>query len=594
MKQINYFKLYLGLFTLLAMSCEMQEFPQSEVSKDPVFKTEAGLKLYSNSFYDILPSAEDIYLGDDMSDFIARSSINQFLTNSYGPNQASGWEWSGLRNINFFIANCTDEAVSPEIRKHYIGLARFFRAFFYFDKVKRFGDVPWINRVPDINDTELLYAERNSRTLVMDSVLADINYACTHITTENNASSSTITKWVAYALKSRICLFEGTFRKYHTTLELENTVDFWLEESVNAAKEIIENSDYKINISAPADVSYRNLFISTTPVNTEIMLAVVMSQDLGVLHAANWKYTSPTFGVKSSLTRTFINTYLKLDGTPFTTGEDYKQMPFSREVKDRDLRLKQTIRLGDYTRTHGGQTIPAPPAFGYVLTGYQPIKWVLDDTYYDLRDYNDNSVSIFRFAEVLLNFAEAKAELGTLTDSDWSISIGALRSRAGITNGLDRLPSRVDTYLQSTYFPEVDDPVLLEIRRERAIELVMEGFRFHDLIRWKRGDLMRINWRGFYVPALDVPMDLNEDGIDDVIFVKQIPEPLPDVSYEFVQVSETINGEPNPQRLTNDTSGELTWLDNIPRVWNDRNYYYPIPEEDVLMNPKLGQNPGWN
>lgn len=104
---------------------------------------------------------------------------------------------------------------------------------------------------------------------------------------------------------------------------------------------------------------------------------------------------------------------------------------------------------------------------------------------------------------------------------------------------------------------------------------------------------MKINWRGFYVPALDIPMDLNEDGIDDVIFVNQVPNPLPDVSYEFVQVSETINGEPNPQRLTNGTSGELTWLDNIPRVWTDRNYYYPIPEEDVLMNPNLNQNPGW-
>ena len=590
---MKYFNLYIALFALLMTSCEMEELPQAEVSKEPVFNTEAGLELYSNSFYNILPSAQDIYLGDDMSDFIASNSIDQFLTNSYGPNQASGWSWSDLRNINFFIENCTDETIAPEVREHYIGLARFFRAFFYFEKVKRFGDVPWISQVPDINDTELLYAGRDPRTLVMDSVLADIDYACTHITKENDASSSTITKWVAYALKSRICLFEGTFRKYHTELGLQSSADAWLQEAAAAAKEVIDHSGYALNHSGAPDLAYRNLFISTNPVNTEIMLAVVMSQELGILHAANWKYTSPTYGVKSSLSRTFVNTYLNLDGTPFTSQAGYETTPFWEEVKNRDLRLKQTIRLGDYTRVHGGQTIPAPPTFGYVLTGYQPIKWVLDDTYYDLRDYNDNSVSIFRFAEVLLNYAEAKAELGTLSNDEWAMTIGALRARAGITSGLDQLPVQLDSYLQATYFPDVSDPVLLEIRRERGIELVMEGFRFSDLVRWKRGDLMKMNWRGFYVPALNLPMDLNEDGIDDVIFVEELPNPLPDVSYEFVQVSETINGEPNPQRLTGGTSGELTWLDNIPRVWSDRNYYYPIPEEDVLMNPNLEQNPGW-
>ncbi|WP_430971727.1 RagB/SusD family nutrient uptake outer membrane protein [Sunxiuqinia rutila] len=590
---MKYFNLYIALFVLLLTSCEMVELPQAEVSKEPVFNTEAGLKLYSNSFYNILPSAQDIYLGDDMSDFIASNSINQFLTNSYGPNQASGWNWSDLRNINFFIENNTDEAVAPEVREHYMGLARFFRAFFYFEKVKRFGDVPWISQVPDINDTELLYAGRDSRTLVMDSVLADIDYACTHISKESDASSSSITKWVAYALKARICLFEGTFRKYHTELGLQASADAWLEQAAAAAKEVIDHSGYALNSSGDADMAYRNLFVSTNPVNTEVMLAVVMSQELGILHAANWKYTSPTYGVKSSLSRTFVNTYLNLDGTPFAAEAGYETKPFWEEVKERDLRLKQTIRLGDYTRVHGGQIIPAPPSFGYVLTGYQPIKWVLDDTYYDLRDYNDNSVAIFRYAEVLLNYAEAKAELGTLNDADWAMTIGALRARAGITSGLDQLPTQIDSYLQTNYFPEIGDPVILEVRRERAIELVMEGFRFNDLVRWKRGELMKMNWRGFYVPALNVPMDLNEDGIDDVIFVEQVPNPLPDVSYEFVQVGETINGEPNPQRLTNGTSGELTWLDNIPRVWNDRNYYYPIPENDVLMNPNLEQNPGW-
>lgn len=590
---MKYYKLYLAVVALLFASCEMQEIPKAEVSKDPVFNTEEGLQLYTYSFYNILPSAQDIYLGDDMSDFIARNSIDQFLTNSYGPNQSSGWNWSDLRNINFFLENNISEEVDLSVRKHYNGIARFFRAFFYFEKVKRFGNVPWIGEVPEIDDEELLYAGRDPRTLVMDSVLADLNYACENITTGSDPTSSTITKWIAYAFKSRVCLFEGTFRKYHTELQLQSTANSWLQEAVSSAKQIIDNSGYSLSNNGGPEMAYRNLFISSEPVNTEIMLAVVMNQELGVLHAANWKYTSPTYGVKSSLTRQFIDTYLMLDGTPYTSIPEHETMIFPQEVKNRDLRLQQTIRLGDYTRVSGGQIIPAPPDFGYVLTGYQPIKWVLDDTYYDLRDYNNNSVSVFRYAEVLLNYAEAKAELGSLTNADWAMTIGALRDRAGITSGLEQLPTQVDEYLQTTYFPDINDPVLLEVRRERGIELVMEGFRFDDIKRWGRGDLMKMNWRGFYVPSVDQPIDLNEDGVDDVIFVLEVPSPLPNVSYEFVAVGETLNGEPNPQTLTNGTSGELTWLDNVPRIWDEKRYYYPIPEEDVIMNPNLEQNPGW-
>ncbi|GGW21968.1 RagB/SusD family nutrient uptake outer membrane protein [Arenibacter certesii] len=590
---MRYLIIWLTFIALISTSCEMEELPKAEVSKESVFNTEAGLQLYTNSFYNILPSAQDIYLGDDMSDYIARNSIDQFLTKSYGANQSSGWSWSDLRNINFFLENNNSEEIDPIVRNHYNGLSKFFRAMFYFEKLKRFGEVPWVGEVPEISDDDLLYAERDSRAIVMDSILADIDYACNNITTNVDPTSSTISKWVAYGIKSRICLFEGTYRKYHSELELQASADFWLEEAESAAKLVIENSGYSLNYSGTPDLTYRNLFISKSPVNTEVMLAVVMDQELGVLHGANWKYTSPTYGVKSSLSRQFINTYLNLDGTPFTSSPDFETTIFKEEVKNRDLRLKQTIRLGDYTRTNGDRVVPAPPTFQYVLTGYQPIKWVLDDNYYDLRDYNDNSVSILRYAEVLLNYAEAKAELGTLNDADWALTIGALRGRAGIENGISQLPTQVDEYLKSNYFPDLNDPVLLEVRRERGIELVMEGFRFDDLRRWDRGDLMKINWRGFYVPALNEPMDLNDDGIDDVIFVLEVPNPLPDVSYEFVAVGPTINNEPNPQRLSNGTSGELTWLDNVPRIWDQKRYYYPIPEEDILMNPNLKQNPGW-
>jgi hypothetical protein len=217
----------------------------------------------------------------------------------------------------------------------------------------------------------------------------------------------------------------------------------------------------------------------------------------------------------------------------------------------------------------------------------------LDDTYYDGGSRNDNSISIIRYAEVLLNLAEAKAELGIFTDADWTKTIGALRKRAGITSGLTTIPTVVDPYLQSNYFPDIADPVILEIRRERGIELVLEGFRFYDLVRWKHGELLEQTWNGFYVPAVDQPLDLNEDGKLDVCFYITPPQnPVAGVTY--INVAPTISSGVNPQRLSNTTSGEITWLTNIPRVWEDKHYLYPIPENDRLMNPELGQNPGWD
>jgi hypothetical protein len=212
--------------------------------------------------------------------------------------------------------------------------------------------------------------------------------------------------------------------------------------------------------------------------------------------------------------------------------------------------------------------------------------------YYDTRDLNINSISMFRYAEVLLNYAEAKAEMGTLTDAEWAATIGVLRARGGITAGLTAKPTVIDTYLQTNYFPNITDPTILEVRRERGIELCLEGFRFADVLRWKRGELMNQEWNGFYVPALNTPMDLNEDGVNDVVFY-QGTKPSLGSSLTYVDVSATVGGKTNPQLLKNGTYGELTWMNNIKRKREDKMYYYPIPQSALITNPNLGQNPGW-
>lgn len=595
-KQITQMKTqYLWILLCLVgfTSCEtLDQEPESTATKSAVFGNENGLKLYTNSFYSMSFLPKSSTTGDAMSDYLAVRSVETFLQpGAYAANLSSGWSWTDLRNINYFIENCTDPNVPLTVRNNYLGIARYYRAYFYAEKVKRFGDVPWIGKPLAIDDPAL-YGERDKRELVMDSILADINFACENITATDDATRSTVTKYVAYAFKSRLCLFEGTFRKYHTELNLQSTAASWLNDAAAAARYIMDSGKYSLNTSGGAGSSYRQVFISTLPVASEVLQASISDLALNVLHDANWWWTSGTYGAKASFTRTFINTYLNIDGTPFTDNPAYPTMLFKDEVKNRDLRLKQTIRSGDYKRISSGAQIPAPPLFSYTFTGYQPIKWTLDDMYYDGGSLNINAVPLYRYAEVLLNYAEAKAELGTLTDAEWAQTIGKLRERAGITGGLTVKPAKVDAYLVTNYFPGISDPVILEIRRERGIELSLEGFRFSDILRWKRGELMEQEWNGFFVPSLVNPMDLNEDGILDVAFYQGTrPEPVSGVTY--VDVSPTAGGKTNSQQLKNGTSGELTWMNEIPRKWDDKMYYYPIPQADLQKNPALGQNEGW-
>lgn len=587
----KYFVLLIMLIAVI-VSCDIEQLPESTASKSAVFGSENGLKLYTNSFYSILPN-RGAHRADNMSDYLARRDVPSFIIpNGFSPLIGTGWGWGDLRNINYFIVNNNNPNVPEATRKHYMGIARFFRAYFYFNKVKMFGDVPWINKPLDVSDPDL-YKLRDPRTLVMDSVLADINYACENINITSDGTRSTVTKYIAYALKARIALHEGTFRKYHTNLNLTGTANAWLTQAAEAAKVVIDQSGHSLYEGAGLDRSYRALFVSQAPVASEIMLAAISDLALSILNDGNWYWTSGTYGDKASFIRPFINTYLNIDGTPFTNNPNYTTMTFMNEVKNRDKRLQQTIRSGDYKRISGGVLVPAPPLFSYTFTGYQPIKWALDDMYYDTRNLNNNAISMFRYAEVLLAYAEAKAELGTLTDAEWALTIGALRKRAGITGGLTAKPTVVDTYLQSVYFPNISDPVILEVRRERGIELALEGFRFDDIVRWKRGELMEMEWTGFYVPELVTPLDLNEDGIMDVAFY-QGTRPTPGVSgVTYINVSPTVSGGNNPHLLKNGSFGEITWLNTIPRKWEEKNYLYPIPEPDRLANPQLGQNPGW-
>lgn len=170
-------KLFTGIMLAglgLTACNKLDQLPQSTASKEAVFSTENGLKLYTNSFYgmDFLPK-NSIRL-DELSDYLAVKQVDNFIREGgYAANTSSGWTWTDLRNINYFIQNCSNPAISESVRNNYLGIARYFRAFFYMEKVKRFGDVPWIGKPLDIDDPALT-AGRDKREVVMDSVLSTL------------------------------------------------------------------------------------------------------------------------------------------------------------------------------------------------------------------------------------------------------------------------------------------------------------------------------------------------------------------------------------------------------------------------------------
>ena len=594
------------LFAGALAGCDsLEQNPVATSSNQAVFGSENGLNLYVNSFYNWMPDANNVTQSESMTDYAARRDVPQFIRPGvYTPRvtdlTASGqyevvalggdvnWRWNTLRSINYFLANNTSATVTEKVRNNYNGIARFFRAWFYFEKVKRYGDVPWIDKPLNVTDSTLLYGGRSSRTVVMDHVLEDLDFAIANITATNENSRTLITRDVALALKSRVALFEGTYRKYHPEISLQGTADKWLTESAITAKLLIDSKRYSLYTGSGTADSYRQVFIRDVPVAQEVLLTNVQSTALAVRHMSNWIFTSATTGVRFSFIRQFINTYLNIDGTPFTSLSGYQTKTFQDETKSRDARLAQTIRTPGYKRIQSGTQIAGPPAFSYTYTGYQPIKWSVDDVAMDGGSLNTNAVHLFRYAEVLLNYAEAQAERGQLTAADWALTVGALRARAGITGGLATLPTVVDPYMKAIYFPDITSPVIMEIRRERGIELAMEGLRFYDIVRWSHGELMEMEWRGIYIPAANTNIDLDENGTPDVNFMATtIPTAQRVAGVTYIQLTAT------DFKLANGTFGEIVWRNDIPRKWDPKNYLYPIPETDLLTNPALKQNPGW-
>ena len=578
MKKLAYVTLFILMVTGIGCKDDLDITPQDKIDAQTFFNTATDLEVYTNGFYEMMQTTE-VYTDDSNSDNIIPLIVSDRAKGARVVPVArgtGGWNWTNLRSINFFLANyekCNDQAAKAK----FSGIARFFRAYFYYDKLKTFGDVPIYTKVLAADDPDL-YKPRDPRKAVVDFILADLDYAIANIPKEVKLNS--ITRYTALILKARVCLFEGTFRKYQGL----GDSDPILAQAVAAADELIASNAYKLFTTGGANVAYRELFARLNQDATETILARDYNPTYG-RNTINYAMTSPTYGAYG-IPKDFVNSFLLKSGARFTDQTNYATMQYYDEMQNRDPRLTQIVAGPDFAAY--GETVREPLNLNITTTGYRIIKalstrdqWASNSSYFDL--------IIYRLAEALLIYAEAKAELGTLTQADLDKSINKLRDRVAMPYlNMAAANASPDPYLLSMY-PNVNAGanrgVILEIRRERRIELFNEGLRWDDLMRWKEGKKMEKPLVGIYFPGLGA-YDFNNDGKADVFLHNGNASGAPAGTSSIINVTQ--------KKLTNGTSGNFApLLGTTMKFDENKDYLYPIPVEDINLNPKLVQNKGW-
>ena len=575
MKKIFKLLAVLSFASFSFVSCDLTLMPEHETSPEKYFKTESDLMLWSNQFYkDILLSADygsttDVYLSNGISAYVSGNRTPQ----------TQSWSFTALRNINYMLERlnqCEDVGVA----KKYEAVGRFFRAYFYFKLVRTYGDVPYYDKVLGSTDPDV-YKGRDDRGYVMDRILEDYEFAIANLPGTWEAMNTRVTKWAAMGYASRAALFEGTFRKYHGMAD----ADKYLAKAVEYSEAFIDQSPFSLYSSG--NTPYRDLFVSANAITQEVVLARHYDTAYSVFHSMGY---STEFG-RSSVTRRFVNHYLMADGTRFTDKGDWQTKTYLEETAGRDPRLAQTVMCPGYIQK--GAT--AVTACGFTShTGYQPIKFVPEASKC-ISSSDDVDWALLRAAEVYLNFAEAKAELAalgkvTLEQADLDKSINKIRKRAKMPD-LKMQGLTACQYMESCY-PNVEKgslkAVILEIRRERTIELALEQpDRSWDMFRWKEAKqcLQVVQpWYGVYIPGLG-KYDTSGDGVADVELIQ-----------EGTAVKLKVGSSVSEVTLSAGTSGYIVAYSatNYGTDWNDaRDYLWPIPASQRELNPNLKQNPGY-
>ena len=558
---------------VLFTSCDLlNNDPYDSFTKSNFFTSETNVEMYANYFY------------NEWSAYGTGGASGDFYFNYLNDNQAvtglQGWgfknvsatdgTWNAcyqeIRRANILLEEIGNVDMSAASMNYYVSLARLYRGWQHFCLVRKFGDCYWVDKSLTKENEDILYGPRHNRNTVMDNILADLNYAVENMGTKNAESRTAYNVHVANAMKARVCLFEGTYAKYH--LKDAARAEKYLKEAKAASEAIINAGQYELTAGAEGyRANYNSLDLAG---NKEMIL--YKKYVLGLLYHATQDYCCGSTQT-NGLSRAAFNAYLMKDGS-LPTGEDkgmispttdtldydYKKPVIYHLLEARDPRLAQQIDgylayVGNGRKRYEGMKGQETVAENTVSTGYGILKFdepVTEGKFRQATNGNETDAPVFWLAEILLNHAEACAELGETAAA--TASINKLRARAGMPNlTLQNDPANN---------MGVSD-LIWEVRRERRVELMFDlNDRYWSLIRWHQLDKLDTQkypeqTQGAWIEA-GWPIDLNS-----------------------VKLTEGDHGY-----IECNTTGEH-------RVFEEKHYLAPIPSGQAALNPAIGQNPGW-
>ena len=556
---------------VLFTSCDLlNNDPYDSFTKGNFFTSETNVEMYTNYFY------------NEWSAYGTGGASGDFYFNTLNDNQAvtglAGWgfknvsatdgTWNAcyqeIRRANILLEEIDNVPMTPSSMAYYTSLARLYRGWQHFCLVRKFGDCYWVEKTLSKNDADILYGPRQNRNTVMDNILVDLNYAVENMGTKNASSRTAYNVYVAQAMKARVCLFEGTYAKYH--LKDAARAEKYLKEAKAAAEAIINSGQYELTAGAEGyRANYNSLDLAG---NKEMIL--YKKYVIGVLPHATQDYCCGSTQT-NGMSRSAFNAYLMKDGslptgedkgTLGTEGYDAGKPVIYALLEARDPRLAQQIDgylgyVGNGRKRYEGMPGQETVAENTVSTGYGILKFDEPKTegkYRQATNGNETDGPIFWLAEILLNHAEACAELGGEYEAAAKASINKLRARAGMP----------DLKLQNDPANNMNvSDLIWEVRRERRVELMFDlNDRYWSLIRWRQLD------------KLDT---------------QKYPEQT-----QGAWIEEGWPIDLNSVKLTNGTYGYIECKTTAEhRVFEEKHYLAPIPSGQIALNPQIGQNDGW-
>jgi hypothetical protein len=442
----------------------------------------------------------------------------------------------------------------------------------------------------------VLFTERLPRNQVVDSIMLDLDNAVSYLPARAGGTwTGRVTKETAMALQARIALYEGTWEKYHAGTPFAAAVDNstkFLTKAAEVSGALItmsETNDYPALDNVGVANGYRDLFNREKDEYASSKEVLFFRKtEVGAITTIWHRYSANGSG--RGATKNLVDSYLNIDGTTVASG--YDDATLVKVATGRDPRLEQTIQIND--DKHYRWLTASPPVY-FIAPSFD--GWDSEEStptgYQIYKGHNFNypgadprgtaglqSLIYFRYGETLRKYAEAKAELGTINQTDLYRSINKLRQRLNpvvtdLTTGV-----AIDLNFEFSTL----SPIIQAVRRERKVELACEGFRVDDIKRWAAADELIVDY---------TPVGAKLAQWSGFKFTDYLPESTPDISRQEKfdeRIGELVADGNGYIKIFKNTlnGGTAGYKFNV-----SRDYLYPIPTNQLTLNPKLGQNPGW-